>query len=122
MEAIVSRDDTYGDMNWDSNTIVSANGLLNIYSTFSFIVSFVATMNVMAIIKPISVKLQSVSNDIVKAYSAVQSVITELSSLRGSDTMLHDWYSQAEALAKEVNVSPQVPRTTGRQRHRDNPE
>ena len=84
MEAIVSRDDAYGEMNWDSNTIVAANGLLNMYTKFSFIISFIATMNVMAIIKPISIKLQSVYYDIVKAYSVVQSVIKELSTLRGS--------------------------------------
>ncbi len=33
MLAIVSCDDTYGDMNWDSKTIVTANGLLNLITT-----------------------------------------------------------------------------------------
>ncbi len=30
MLAIVSCDDTYGDMNWDSKTIVTANGLFTL--------------------------------------------------------------------------------------------
>jgi hypothetical protein len=59
---------------------------------------------------------------IVKAYSEVEKVINELTALRGDDTLLNIWYAQAEKLAQEVNVSPQVPRTTGRQCHRDNVE
>ena len=57
MEAIVSRDDEYGEMNWDNNALVAANGLLKMYNSFSFIVSFVITMNIMRIIKPISISV-----------------------------------------------------------------
>ena len=54
MEAIVESDPTYEDMNWDwdRKMVVAANGLLKMY--FSFIMSFIVTMNVMSIIKPIS--------------------------------------------------------------------
>ena len=58
MIAITEGDETYGQMNWDSKTVIEANGLLKMYTTFQFIITFVATMNVMAIIKPVSVKLQ----------------------------------------------------------------
>ncbi len=58
MLAIVSCDDTYGDMNWDSKTIVTANGLLKSYNNFNFIYSFITTMNCMSVIKPLSIKLQ----------------------------------------------------------------
>ena len=54
MEAIVESDPTYEDMNWDRKTVVAANGLLKMYFSFTFIVSFIVTMNVMSIIKPIS--------------------------------------------------------------------
>ena len=37
MVAITERDMTYGDMNWDSNAIVSANGLLKMFQSFVFI-------------------------------------------------------------------------------------
>ena len=114
MEAIVSHSNEFGAMNWDSNTVVAANGFLKMYTSFSFIVSFIAAMNAMAIIKPISIKLQSKYYDIVKAY--------ELINLRGCDEMLHAWYVQAEDLAKDLNVTPQVPRTAGRQCHRENVE
>ena len=120
MEAIVSRD--YGEMNWDNNALVAANGLLKMYNSFSFIVSFVITMNIMGIIKPISIKLQNRNNDIVKAYSQVQSVIDELTTIRSDDALLHAWYLHVEKVASVVNVAPQVPRTTGRQCHRENTE
>lgn len=107
------------EMNSDSNTVVTANGLLR---TFLFILSFVVTMNAMAIIKPVSVKLQYNSSDIVYAYSKVKNVTTELSRVRGNDQILHAWYIQAESLALEVDVTPQVPRIAGRQCHRDNVE
>ena len=63
MELIVTRDSEYGNMDWDSNTVIAANGFLRVYTTFSFIVSFIVAMNAMAIIKPISIKLQSVYYD-----------------------------------------------------------
>ena len=62
-------------MDWDSDTVVKANGLLKMYTTFQFIVVFVVTMNAMAVIKPVSVKLQKRSIDIVSAYNEVSSVI-----------------------------------------------
>ena len=37
MVAIVERDSTYGNMNWDSTTIVAANGLLKMFHSFVFI-------------------------------------------------------------------------------------
>ena len=65
MEAITDRDPSYGIMNWDTKTIASANGLLKMYLSFPFIVSFIVTMNSMSIIKPISINLQKRCTDIV---------------------------------------------------------
>ena len=79
-------------------------------------------MNAMSIIKPISVKLQKKSSEIVKAYMDITEVINELSSVRESEDMFHSWYEQAESLAQEVGVIPEVPRVTSRQIHRDNTE
>lgn len=120
MIAITERDSTYGDMNWDSKTIVSANGLLKMFHSFGFILSFVVTMNAMAIIKPVSIKLQYKTNDIVYAYSKIKEVISELDSIRSSENILHMWYVQSEEIAGEVNVVPQVPRVASRQIHRAN--
>ena len=102
MEAICEHDTSYGEMNWDNKTIESANGLSKLYHSFSFIISFVSTMNAISIIKPICVKLQCRSYDIVKGYNEVKDVIEELRTLRRSDSLLHSWYIQAESLARRL--------------------
>ena len=78
------------------------------YTNFLFIVSFIVIMNAMTIIKPISIKLQRRSSDIVNAYHEVAGVVRELSEIRASDRMLHDWYTQAEVVAADVYVVPAV--------------
>ena len=83
MEAITDRDPTYGIM------IVSANGLLEMYLSFPFIVSFIVTMNSMSRIKPISIKLKKRCTDIVKVYINVKNVLNELRAVRQSEEMLH---------------------------------
>lgn len=120
MEAICENDTSHGVMDWDHKTVVAANGLSKMYRSFSFIISFIVTRNAMSIIKPISVKLQYTSNDIVKAYNRVEEVVKELHGIRNDESMLHSWYAEAESLAGKVDVVPQVPRTASRQQHRDN--
>ena len=99
---------------------MAANGLSKMYHSFSFIISFVVTRNAMSIIKPISVKLQYTSYDIVKAYNRVEEVVKELHAISNDESMLHSWYVEAESLAGKVDVLPQVPRTVSRQQYRDN--
>ena len=82
MEAVCENDTSYGEMDWDHKTVVAANGLSKMYHSFSFIISFVVTRNAMSIIKPISVKLQYTSYDIVKAYYRVEEVVKELHAIR----------------------------------------
>ena len=84
MEAITNRDLTYGIMNWDTKTIMSAGGLLKMDLSFPFIVSFIVIMNSMSIIKPISIKLQKRCTDIVKAYMNVKDVLNELRAVCAS--------------------------------------
>ncbi len=122
MEAITTRDTTYGSMDWDASTIVTATGLLKIYNSFGFIYAFIVTMHCMSVIKPISIKLQYKTNDLAYAYMKVQHVISDLKAMRSNDQLLHDWYEQAEALANDIGVSPEVPRTVGRQQGRENVE
>ena len=122
MAAISERDSTYGEMNWDGKTIIAANGLFKMFQSFSFITSFVVTMNAMAVIKPVSIKLQYRASDIVYAYSKVKDVIDELGDIRKDDKIIHSWYVQSEAVAAEVNVVPEVPWIASRQCHRDNVE
>ncbi len=122
MEAITTRDTTYGSMDWDASTIVTATGLRKIYNSFGFIYAFIVTMHCMSVIKPISIKFQYKTNDLAYAYMKVQHVISDLKAMRSNDQLLHDWYEQAEALANDTGVSPEVPRTVGRQQGRENVE
>ena len=94
---------TYGQMKWDFKTIIEAHGHLKMYTSFQFI-TFVATMNVMSVIKPVSIKLQKRCIDIIGAYDEVQGLTADLLSLRSNDRLLHQWYAQAESIAASVNV------------------
>ena len=119
MVAIINHNNLYGNMNWDSNTVVIANGLLKSYSSVNFIYTFVITMNCMSVIKPLSIKLQYRTNGIVYAYS---NVIGELKSIRANEQLLQLWYEQVLSVADEVDAEPRVPRTVGYQLGRDNME
>ncbi len=39
-----------------------------------------------------------------------------------NDSVLHDWYVQAEVISADIDVMPDVPRTVSRQLSRDNIE
>ena len=49
-------------------------------------------------------------DSIINAYTEVEVVIKELSSIRGSAELFHSWYVQAEVFATEVGVVPDVQR------------
>ena len=72
----------YGDWKWDRETLTKANGLMYALTNFEFIVALECTMKCMSIIKPVSVKLQKRSNDIVKAHNHVKGVKMELLNTR----------------------------------------
>ncbi len=48
--------------------------------------------------------------------------IKELEALRTNDSVIHDWYVQAEAIGTNIDVMPDVPRTVSQQLSRDNVE
>ena len=49
----------------------------------------------------------------------IQDVIKELEALRTNDSVIHDWYVQAEAIGTNIDVMPDVPRTVSQQLSRD---
>lgn len=49
-------------------------------------------------------------------------VIGDLKAIHTNEQLLRDWYLQAETLAKDINVQPEVPRTASRQLGRENVE
>lgn len=110
----------YGDWSWDSETRNLANGFLHRITSFDFIVAFITTMKILAFVKPISIKLQKRSNDVIKAYGMVDEVLKELKDVRNSDATFSEWYAECEKLGTDVGTQPAVPRTVARQRHRCN--
>ena len=60
-------------MPWNCNreTIQKANGCYHTCCSFQFGVSLIVAMKTLAVIKPVSIKLQKKSNDIVKAYNMI---------------------------------------------------
>ena len=65
----------------------------------------------------ITIKLQSSTIDIIKAYDEINDVKSVYASLRGE---FHKVYQQAERMGASVNVTPSRPRNCGRQQHRPN--
>lgn len=78
-------------------------------------------MKTLAVIKPISIKLQKKSNDIVKAYNMISETEKELRQVRNNaETVFKAWYANAVDLGSDLGTEPSVPRTASRQRHREN--
>ncbi len=64
----------------------------------------------MSVIKPLSIKLQYRANDILHMHTLkIQDVVKELEALRINDSVLHDWYVQAEVIGADIEVMPDVP-------------
>ncbi len=49
-------------------------------------------------------------------------VFKELEALCTNDSVLHDWYVQAEVIGADIDVMPDVPRTVSQQLSHDNVE
>ena len=109
------------DWSWDADTKTKANGLLHAICSFEFIVTILCVLKILTVIKPISIKLQKKTNDIVQAYSMVREVLQELQAIREeADTHFKVFYDESVALAYQFEVEPKVPRRAARQRNRSN--
>lgn len=69
--------------------------------------------------RPLSIALQAVSCDLVKAHNDARSLIVLFRKLR-NDGKFAVLYRRAETVAAEVGTKPEKPRTTGRQTNRAN--
>ena len=78
-------------------------------------------MKTLTVIKPVSIKLQKESNDIVKAYNMIAETEKELRQIRNNaNTVFMAWYANAIDLGSDLGTEPSIPRTASRQRHREN--
>ncbi|EDO42390.1 predicted protein [Nematostella vectensis] len=79
------------------------------------------TRHILALTKPLTVKLQSKAMDILKAKEELAlliSVLTEMSN--DIDATHHELYQDAVTIARQVDVQPDMPRVAQRQTHRPN--
>ena len=75
-------------------------------------------MKTLAVIKPISIKLQKKSNDIVKSYCMISETEKELNEKRDeAEAVFKRWYSNAVKLSLDLGTEPSVPKTASRQQH-----
>ena len=111
----------YYSWNWDRETLLKANGCYHTCCSFQFLVSLTVTMKILSVIKPISVKLQRKSNDIVKAYNMISETEKELKEMRdNADVVFKRWYEYAVEISSDLGTEPSAPRTASRQQHRAN--
>ncbi|EDO35147.1 predicted protein [Nematostella vectensis] len=90
-------------------------------STFSFIVAIVIVRHILALTKPLTVKLQSKAMDILKAKEELALLISVLIEMSNDiDATHHELYQDAVTIARQVDVQPDMPRVAQRQRHRPN--
>ena len=106
----------------DKDTATSAQMILNSISRPEFIVATSVMHEVLAVTKPLSVQLQKVGIDLIKAMSLVDETIACLEDKRSDDASFLTVWEVAESLASVAGVDLKQPRQVARQRNRVNVE
>lgn len=113
------------DWRWDSETISKANGFLNQIQSSSFLVAFYILLQILQVLKELTLKLQSLAMDVVHAYKSVSSVICTLKFIRANNvTEFQKLFTSVRELGKELygdEFDIVKPRLVGRMVHRGNP-
>ena len=107
---------------WNTESSRKATSLIAAVTNFTFIHAFVVTRHCLAYIKGLTKSLQSKTQDVVKAYKEVNSIIATLEDTRNSIDAKHVvWFQEAEQLGASISApAAALPRVCGRQRHRPN--
>ena len=110
---------------WDGETVTKANGFLYQLQSSSFLVSFYILLQILQVLKELTLKLQQLAADVVHAYKMVTSVVSTLSKMRKeSQREFHKVYLDTTALGRKLHGDDfeiRTPRVTSRMAHRDNP-
>lgn len=101
--------------NWNRDTITNAQLYLRAMTEFRLIITLIITKNLLAYTKGLSIKLQGKLQDIVRAYSNIQSTKLSLEDIRKNIDFHSRWYDEACTLANKINVQPSIPRINSRQ-------
>lgn len=106
---------------WNHDSRTDAQSFFLALSRFPFIFTLVVTKEVLAYTQGLSVKLQGRYVDVVKAHREIEFVKSMVQTARNDIDSFHaQVYSTALNIARSVRVDECVPRTTGRQQHRNN--
>ena len=117
--------DQFGETawNWDTDSKSKANNLLHAVSNFEVIITQIATVKCLSILKPLSIKLQKRDIDVYEAYNLIKDLKGELQDIREDiDKCCSDWYGIAKTTARKANIEQSMLRVVGRQQHRSNVE
>eukprot|EP00117_Sycon_ciliatum_P011780 scpid47775/ scgid13111/ 52 kDa repressor of the inhibitor of the protein kinase; 58 kDa interferon-induced protein kinase-interacting protein; Death-associated protein 4; THAP domain-containing protein 0 len=106
---------------WSRDSLIDAKGLLSRVTTTEFMSALVITNKCLGYVRGITSSLQSEARDIVHAMADVHTVQETLEKVRADVDKHHgDWFKVVESTCAKMNVNPSVPRSCGRQTHRDN--
>ena len=109
------------DSNVNKDTVAKARVLLNHVTNFYFIVTLIVTRNVFDYTHSVTELLQAKSNDIVKGFDLIGSLIDLFVNVRHDIDNYHGkWYKEALELAKILNIVEVVPRVCSKQTLREN--
>ena len=90
-----------------------ASSHLRALTDFKFIITLTTSKNLLAYIKGLSVKLRGRWQDIVNAYSNIETVLKKLEDVRSKMELFHSrYFDEAKELASKINVEPSIPRRT----------
>ena len=113
------------DWNWDRETITKANGFLFQLQSSSFLLSLQILLQVLQVLRELTVKLQMQAIDVVYAYEMVNNVVSTIKALRQDPTIeFKKQFIQASKLGKQLHGDEfelRRPRLSGHQAHHSNP-
>ena len=104
----------------DKDTSTSAHMLLNSLSRPDFLVATSAMHQVLAVTKPLSVHLQKVGIDLVKAIQIIDETIGCLDEKRSAEDSFQEVWELASSLADVAGAELKQPRQAARQQNRVN--
>ncbi|XP_057299418.1 52 kDa repressor of the inhibitor of the protein kinase-like [Hydractinia symbiolongicarpus] len=103
------------------DTKSKASSFVNLISRFDFLISLVCTTKVLLVTLPVTRNLQSKSIDILKGINLISALKKEVIDTRNSvDAFHNNVFSEAVAIANELDVTIKAPRICKTQIHRSN--
>ena len=109
-----------GTWEWDSETKIKAQGLLQVLKSSQNLLTFLIAKNVLEKVKPIAVKLQKRDIDVMEAYNMIDYSVSDIKDLRNN---VEEEFNMVSRWCKDCRrdwVDITVPRLVCRQAHRPN--